>query len=138
MLDFPADKKIIIFDGVCNLCNQSVLKVIKLDKKNTFLFTSLQSETGKEILEHLKIDTSKIDSIILFDPKGKYYIKSSAALKIMSSFNGFWKLTQIFWLIPKALRNLVYDFIAKNRYKWFGKKDQCMIPTPELTSKFLS
>ncbi|WP_299627311.1 thiol-disulfide oxidoreductase DCC family protein [uncultured Tenacibaculum sp.] len=138
MLDFPADKKIIIFDGVCNLCNQSVLKVIKLDKKNAFLFTSLQSEIGKEVLEHLKIDTSKIDSIILFDPKGKYYIKSSAALKIMSSFNGFWKLTQIFWLIPKALRNLVYDFIAKNRYKWFGKKDQCMIPTPELTSKFLS
>ncbi|WP_299713328.1 thiol-disulfide oxidoreductase DCC family protein [uncultured Tenacibaculum sp.] len=138
MLDFPADKKIIIFDGVCNLCNQSVLKVIKLDKKNAFLFTSLQSEIGKEILEHLKIDTSKIDSIILLDPKGKYYIKSSAALKIMSSFNGFWKLTQIFWLIPKALRNLVYDFIAKNRYKWFGKKDQCMIPTPELTSKFLS
>ncbi len=138
MLDFPADKKIILFDGVCNLCNQSVLKVIKLDKKNAFLFTSLQSETGKEVLEYLKIDTSKIDSIILFDPKGKYYIKSSAALKIMSSFNGFWKLTQIFWLIPKALRNLVYDFIAKNRYKWFGKKDQCMIPTPELTSKFLS
>ncbi len=138
MVNFPENKQIILFDGVCNLCNQTVLKIIKLDKKNHFLFTSLQSEMGEKILAHLKIDPSKIDSIVLFQPKNKSYIKSSAALKIINHFGGVWKLTQFFWLFPKALRNLVYDFIAKNRYRWFGKQDQCMIPTPELTSKFLS
>ncbi|SNR16397.1 thiol-disulfide oxidoreductase DCC family protein [Tenacibaculum jejuense] len=138
MNDFPKEKQIILFDGVCNLCNDFVLKVIKYDKKNNFLFTSLQSKTGEEILAHLNIDTTKIDSIILFEPTSTYYIKSSAALKIMNSFGSVWKLTYFFWLIPKPLRNLAYDFIAKNRYRWFGKKEQCMIPTPELTSKFLN
>lgn len=138
MIDFPKDKKIILFDGVCNLCNQSVLKVIKLDQKDSFLFTSLQSDTGKQILNHLQIDTSKIDSIILFEPNSIFKIKSSAALSIMNNFGSLWKLSQVFWVIPKPIRDLIYDFIAKNRYKWFGKKDQCMIPTPELTSKFLN
>ena len=135
--NFPENKKIILFDGVCNLCNNSVLKVIKNDKKNTFLFTALQSKTGQEIIDHLKIDISKIDSIILYEPKVSYDIKSTAALKIMNHFGGLWKLTQICWIFPEGFRNLVYDYIAKNRYKWFGKKESCMIPTPELKAKFL-
>lgn len=135
--NFPENKKIILFDGVCNLCNNSVLKVIKNDKKNTFLFTALQSKTGQEIIDHLKIDISKIDSIILYEPKVSYDIKSTAALKIMNHFGGLWKLTQICWIFPEDFRNLVYDYIAKNRYKWFGKKESCMIPTPELKAKFL-
>lgn len=135
--NFPENKKIILFDGVCNLCNNSVLKVIKNDKKNTFLFTALQSKTGQEIINHLKIDISKIDSIILYEPKVSYDIKSTAALKIMNHFGGLWKLTQICWIFPEDFRNLVYDYIAKNRYKWFGKKESCMIPTPELKAKFL-
>lgn len=138
MLNLPKDKKIILFDGVCNLCNTSVLKVIKLDNKNSFVFASLQSEIGKEILNYLKVDTSKTDSIILYEPNISYDVKSSAALKIMNDFGGLWKLTQVFWIFPRPIRDVVYDFIAKNRYKWFGKKDACMIPTPELTSKFLS
>ena len=136
-MNLPENKKIILFDGVCNLCNGAVLKTIKYDKKNQFVFTALDSDTGKKILNHLKIDTTKVDSIILYEPNLAYYIKSSAALKVMNDFGGFWKLNNIFWIVPKPVRDMVYDFIAKNRYKWFGKKESCMIPTPELKAKFL-
>jgi len=137
MIDFPKNKKIILFDGVCNLCNDAVLKTIKFDKKNSFLFTSLQSKTGQEIINHLKIDVSKIDSIILYEPSISYDIKSTAALKIMTTFGGLWFLAHLFLLLPEGFRDLVYDYIAKNRYRWFGKKESCMIPTQELKNKFL-
>jgi predicted DCC family thiol-disulfide oxidoreductase YuxK len=138
MLEIPSNKKIILFDGICNLCNKSVLKVIKNDKKNTFLFAALQSEKGKEIINYLKIDISKIDSIILYETGISYDIKSTAALKIMNDFGGFWLLTQIFFVLPEAFRNFVYDYIAKNRYRWFGKKESCMIPSTHLLDKFLN
>ncbi len=137
MIDLPKNKKIILFDGVCNLCNDAVLKVIKHDHKNVFVFASLQSETGKKIIKYLNIDVSKIDSIVLFEPNVSYEIKSSAALKIMNDFGGFWNLTQLGWVFPISFRDFIYDYIAKNRYKWFGKKESCMIPTTELQSKFL-
>lgn len=137
MFDLPKNKKIVIFDGVCNLCNSSVLKVIKNDKKNTFLFAALQSKSGQEIINYLKIDISKIDSIILYEPGVSYDIKSTAVLKVMNDFGGLWFLTQAFFIFPEGLRNFIYDYIAKNRYKWFGKKESCMIPTPKLIIKFL-
>ena len=136
-LNLPADKKIILFDGVCNLCNSSVIQVINRDKKNIFLFTALQSETGQKITENLGIDTTKVDSIILYEPNKAFYIKSAAALRIMKEFSGLWKLMQVFTILPNAFNNIFYDFIARNRYKWYGKKDSCMIPTPELKAKFL-
>lgn len=136
-LNLPTDKKIILFDGVCNLCNSSVIQVINRDKKNIFLFTALQSETGQKITENLGIDTTKIDSIILYEPNKAFYVKSAAALRIMKEFSGLWKLMQIFTILPNAFNNIFYDFIARNRYKWYGKKDSCMIPTPELKAKFL-
>ncbi|WP_435254927.1 thiol-disulfide oxidoreductase DCC family protein [Tenacibaculum sp. A30] len=137
MNNIPSNKKVILFDGVCNLCNDSVLKVIKYDVKNQFVFTSLQSDIGKEITQYLGIDTSKVDSIILYEPNVAYYIKSTAALKIMNDFGGIWKLTQVVLVFPEALRNIVYDYIAKNRYKWFGKKEACMLPSKEIQEKFL-
>ena len=137
MIELPENKKIILFDGVCNLCNQTVLRIIKLDKKDNFRFTSLQSEMGKKIIEHLKIDTSKVDSIILFEPKTAYYLKSTAALKIIGTFGGIWVVSKFLLFFPSFIRDFVYDIIARNRYKWFGKKDQCMIPTPDLLSKFI-
>ncbi|CAM1340792.1 thiol-disulfide oxidoreductase DCC family protein [Tenacibaculum aestuarii] len=137
MNSIPSNKKVILFDGVCNFCNNSVLKVIKYDTKNQFVFTSLQSAVGKEITQYLGIDTSKIDSIILYEPNVAYDIKSTAALRIMNDFGGIWKLTQVFLIFPESLRNLVYDYIAKNRYKWFGKKEACMIPSKEIQEKFL-
>ena len=137
MIDLPKNKKLILFDGICNLCNNAVLKVIKNDRKNTFVFTALQSETGEKVINHLKIDISKLDSIILYEPNVSYDIKSTAALKIMNDFGGFWKATQLFLIFPERFRNLIYDYIARNRYKWFGQRESCMLPTPELKNKFL-
>jgi predicted DCC family thiol-disulfide oxidoreductase YuxK len=138
MFDIPKNKKIIIFDGICNLCNNSVLKVIKYDKKDSFIFVALQSKNGQDIINYLKIDSSKIDSIVLYEPGIAYDIKSTAVLKIMKDFGGFWFLTQIFEILPITIRDFFYDYIAKNRYKWFGKEESCMIPTPELKAKFLN
>lgn len=137
-LGVPKNKKLILFDGVCNLCNSSVLYVIKRDKKNTFMFAPLQSETGKRIIEKFNIDTTKTDSILLYNPeKDKINYKSKAALKIASQLGFPTNILAVFLIIPSFISNWVYDFIAKNRYKWYGKKEVCMIPTPELKSKFL-
>ena len=137
MIDLPKDKQVILFDGVCNFCNKSVLKVIKHDTKNRFIFTAIQSDKGKLIIDYLGIDTAKVDSIILYNPNISYDIKSSAAIKIMNQFSGFWKGSYIFWIFPEVIRDKVYDFIAKNRYEWFGKKDNCMIPSKKIREKFL-
>ncbi|WP_425237137.1 thiol-disulfide oxidoreductase DCC family protein [Ulvibacterium sp.] len=131
------DKKVILFDGVCNLCNNSVQFIIKRDRKDVFRYAALQSEIGKELLAERNIDTSKVDSIILIEPGVAFYTKSDAALEIGRSFGGAWILLSVFYLIPSSLRNIVYDFVAKNRYRWFGRKDACMIPTPDLKAKFL-
>jgi predicted DCC family thiol-disulfide oxidoreductase YuxK len=137
MIDIPKNKKVILFDGVCNLCNNAVTIAIKYDKKNTFLFAAIQSESGKKILDYLDIDTSKTDSIILYESGVSYEIKSTAALSVVNDFGGIWKITKIAFLFPKAFRDIVYDFIAKNRSKWFVKKDNCMLPTAALKAKFL-
>ena len=130
------DHKIILFDGVCNLCNGAVTYIIKRDKKNLFKFAALQSEIGQQLISKFNIDTSKVDSIILIDGE-KHYEKSSAALRIAKYLSGAYPLLFGFMVVPKFIRNAVYDYIAKNRYKWFGKKESCMIPTAELKSKFL-
>lgn len=136
--NIPKDKKIILFDGICNLCNSSVLYVIKRDINNEFLFAPLQSNIGEAIINEFNIDITKTDSILLYNPKNqKIYSKSTAALKIASSLNFPTKLLSAFFIIPAFIRNWGYDFIAKNRYKWYGKKESCMIPTPELKAKFL-
>lgn len=137
MIDLQTNNKIILFDGVCNFCNNTVLKIIKYDTKNQYVFAALQSDIGKEITTYLNIDTSKIDSIILYEPSVTYYLKSTAALKIITSFGSFWSLAIILKYIPEKIRNYGYDFIAKNRYKWFGKKEACIIPSKEIKEKFL-
>ncbi|MCB0456331.1 MAG: thiol-disulfide oxidoreductase DCC family protein [Flavobacteriaceae bacterium] len=128
--------KIILFDGVCNLCNSSVNFVIQHDAKNHFKFAALQSEVGQQLISKYKIDTTKTDSIILID-NNKSFVKSTAALRIAKQLNKGYPLLYGFIILPTFLRNCVYDYIAKNRYKWYGKKDSCMIPTPELKNKFL-
>ena len=137
MLNLPPNKKIILFDGVCNLCDNAVQYVIKHDKKDVFRFVALQSDLGKKILNYLNVDTSKMDSIILYEPGIAYFYKSDAALEIVKDLNVFLKWSIIFKIIPSSLRNPIYDYVARNRYKWYGKKDACMIPTPELKAKFL-
>lgn len=135
-MELPKDKKVILFDGVCNLCNSSIIFVIKHDPKDLFRFAPLQSDLGKALIKKHNIDSTQVDSIILVDQE-KAYIKSSAALRIARHLSGAYSLLSIFLIFPAFLRNVVYDYIARNRYKWYGKKDSCMIPTPELKAKFL-
>ncbi len=135
-MEIPKDKKIILFDGVCNLCNSSITFVIKHDPKDLFRYAPLQSDIGKSLLQKHQIDSEKVDSIILVDQE-KAYTKSAAALHIARSLSGAYPLLAIFLIIPAFIRNLVYDYIARNRYKWYGKKESCMIPTPALKAKFL-
>jgi len=137
MDDIPVDKKIILFDGICNLCDAAVQFVIKRDKKDVFRFLAIQSDFGQEIIKFIGIDISKTDSIILYEPGKAYYHKAEAALKISKELGGIYSLLTIFTLLPKGISNIVYDFIARNRYKWYGKKDACIIPTPAIRAKFL-
>ncbi|TXI69583.1 MAG: thiol-disulfide oxidoreductase DCC family protein [Flavobacterium sp.] len=135
--DLPKDKKIILFDGVCNLCDSSVQYVIKHDKKDIFRFVALQSELGQNILKHIGINPIHTDSIVLYEPGISYFYKSTAALEIAKGLSGIFTLASIFTLLPSGIRDFIYDYVARNRYKWYGKKKICMIPTPELKAKFL-
>ncbi|MCF6182221.1 thiol-disulfide oxidoreductase DCC family protein [Lutibacter sp.] len=130
------NKTIILFDGVCNLCNSSINFIIKHDTKKQFLFASLQSDATKDLLLQFGIKNSPIDSIILVK-NNKIYKKSTAILKISKHLNYGLKFCYVFIIIPKYWRDLAYDFIAKRRYKWFGKRESCMKPSLELKSRFL-
>ena len=130
------NQKIVLFDGVCNFCNSSVNFIIDHDKNNRFKFAALQTEAGQELLKKFDLPTKNFDSFILVDGD-KCYKKSSAALRVVKEFPGLWKLLYAFIIIPPFVRNIFYNIISKNRYKWFGKRDECRMPTPELREKFL-
>jgi len=129
---------IILFDGVCNLCNGAVNFIIDHDPQMNFKFAAIQSKTGSRLMQELKISTSNLtpESIILIE-QNRFYTHSTAVLKIALQLKGFWKLTYSFILVPKFLRDWAYRLIAKNRYRWFGKQESCRIPTPELTERFI-
>ncbi|GGI25110.1 thiol-disulfide oxidoreductase DCC family protein [Pedobacter mendelii] len=126
---------VIFFDGVCNLCNASVQFTIEHDKKNVFKFTALQGEYAKTILPKFNVDIEKMNSILLVENE-KLYTKSSAALRVAKELSGLLPILYAFIIVPKFIRDWVYDIIAKNRYKWWGRQESCWIPTPELKSKF--
>lgn len=131
------NKKIVLFDGVCNLCESSVQWIIQRDKKEAFVFASQQSEVGKDILLYLGIDTKKMDGIVLYEPGVAYFIKSDAAMEVLKEMPFPYSLLRIFRFLPVSIRDVVYDYIAKNRYRWYGKKDACWLPTKELRARFL-
>lgn len=137
-MKLPENKKIILFDGVCNLCQASVQFVINHDQKDVFRFVSLQSELGQEIIKYIGIANQNIDSVILYEPGISYYYKSDAALQIAKNLGGIFHLGTLFRILPTRFRNFLYDCIAKNRYKWFGKQKKCLVPTLELAAKFLA
>jgi predicted DCC family thiol-disulfide oxidoreductase YuxK len=129
-------KPIILFDGICNLCDGAVQFVIKHDPEKKFLFASLQSEAGQRLLKQYKLSVENFNSFILIKDE-KVYSKSTGALKVARQIKGVWSLLYIFIIIPAFIRDTVYTWIAKNRYKWFGKKETCMMVTPEFSARFL-
>ena|SRR5688572_15981092 len=132
----PQESNIVLFDGVCNLCNGLVQFIIKRDPAGVFKFASLQSDYGQQQLEKFNIDKNLLHSIILVRDS-QYYQRSDAALEIAKKIKGGWRVLYAFKIIPRFLRDGIYNLIAKNRYRFFGKKDACWIPTPELKERFL-
>ncbi|GAE32202.1 thiol-disulfide oxidoreductase DCC family protein [Alkalihalobacillus hemicellulosilyticus] len=128
-------KRIVLIDGDCHICNQSVQFIIKRDPDAQFQFASLQSELGQQLLTNHKISSST-NSMVLIE-NNRHYLRSTAVLRICKQLKGLWKLSYIAIIFPRILRDAVYRIVANNRYKWFGKKDQCPIPTPEMQKRFL-
>lgn len=128
---------IVLFDGVCNLCNSTVQFIIKRDTHNQFKFSSLQSEYGQNFLKERNLASSDFKSIILYEHEVAYYTKSTAALKIAQNLGFPYNLLSVFLLIPSFIRDWIYSLISKYRYHLFGKKDSCMVPTPENKRKFI-
>lgn len=136
MKEIPENKTVLLFDGVCNFCDAYVQKVIQWDKKDQFVFASLQSEIGHRILNHIGLPHT-LDSIVYYKPGYAYYTKADAILQILKDTGRWWSPLFLIKLMPSRIRNYAYEWFAKNRYKWYGKKEACTIPTPEQRKKFL-
>jgi predicted DCC family thiol-disulfide oxidoreductase YuxK len=132
-----ADQPVILFDGVCNFCNGAVNFVIKRDKKVKLRFSTLQSGSALQLLGKFNLSAMDLNSFV-FVENDKAYTRSTAALKVFRYLNGLWPLMYGFIIVPRFLRDLVYKLIAKNRYRWFGIKNECMVPTPDIRSRFLN
>jgi predicted DCC family thiol-disulfide oxidoreductase YuxK len=129
-------KNVVVFDGVCNLCSWGVRFIIRRDHKNTFLFAPIQSKAGAQLLLKHGIQTENIETFLLIKD-GVPYTKSDAVFEIIAEFKGAWKVLLIFRFLPRIFRDFMYRVIARNRYRMFGKKDQCMIPSSDIKAKFL-
>jgi predicted DCC family thiol-disulfide oxidoreductase YuxK len=127
---------IVLFDGVCHLCNSSVNFIIAHDRHRYFKFAPLQSTVGQELLGRHHLSTDTLDTFVLIEG-GAAYTRSTAALRVARRLGGLWPLLYAGIVVPKPLRDLVYSFIARNRYRWFGKKESCMMPTPDVKERFL-
>ena len=130
------NRHIVIFDGLCNLCNGAVNFIIKRDPKAIFVFTPIQSDLADKLMRDHQIISAEIDTFLLIK-NGKAHIRTDAALEITKDLSGLWFLFRVFRIIPPSLRDILYRLIAKNRYKHFGKRDECMIPTQELRERFI-
>ena len=127
---------LILFDGVCNLCSALVQFVIRHDPAAQFRFAPIQSEIGREIFQSHGLNPADLQTFV-FIAEGRLFLRSDAAIEIVSRFGGAWRICKIFQFIPRALRNAIYSLIARNRYRWFGRKEVCMVPTAEIRERFL-
>ncbi|MEZ5039169.1 MAG: thiol-disulfide oxidoreductase DCC family protein [Saprospiraceae bacterium] len=132
----PRDKPILLFDGVCNLCNGFVQFLIKRDPNGQFRFTALQSEVGQQLLKEAGMAHNELSTVVLYN-NGQFYTHSDVPLEVSWLLGSFWRIFYIFKWIPVSFRNAIYTWIASNRYRWFGQKASCMIPTPALKKRFL-
>ena len=131
------ETSVLLFDGVCNLCNSLVRFIINRDPKMKFSFAALQSEIGQALLKNLGLPIDNFDTLV-FIKKNQYFLKSSAVLNVLKETGGIWKLLYIFIIIPLPLRDFIYNIVAKSRYKIFGRQNSCMLPVPEIKHRFLS
>ena len=132
-----SSSQVVLFDGVCNLCSYSVQFIIKRDKHNKFLFASLQSPFGQDQLKVAGLDANEFYSIVLLKD-GKVFLRSDAALEMVRQLSGLWPVLYIFKIVPRFVRDFFYNIISKNRYRLFGKRESCMIPSPEMKAKFIT
>ena len=130
-------RHVVLFDGVCDLCNGFVQFIIRHDKHERFMFGPLQSPEGQALLKDTPVDPGKLDTVV-YVRHDRILSRSTAALYIMRDLGGAWPLMAVFLLVPPPLRDMVYRIIANNRYRWFGKRDSCMIPTPALRARFIN
>lgn len=130
------ENPVILFDGVCNFCNGMVNFLIRQDRKGILRFAALQSSSGQRLLGQYGLPLQSFNSFVLIEG-GKVYTSSTAGLRLYKHLPWYWQWTQLFWIIPPFLRNAVYDLIARNRYRWFGRKEQCLVPTAEVRERFL-
>ena len=131
-----SNDQVVLFDGLCNLCNGLVIFIIKRDTKSKFKFAALQSQPGQTLLRKFGLSENDINTLVYIKGE-KYFLKSSAVLYLLKDLGGFWKIFFVFIIIPKFIRNIFYNLIAKTRYRILGKRETCMVPYPELQNKFL-
>jgi predicted DCC family thiol-disulfide oxidoreductase YuxK len=127
---------ILLFDGVCNLCNGAVQWILKRDRQERFRFASLQSDVGQQLLEQYGLTDPNLDSIVMVQDD-RFYTHSDVPLEVARQLGGFWQLGYIFKVMPRSVRDTVYRFIAKNRYRWFGKEESCWLPQAKWKARFL-
>ena len=132
----PRDQPILLFDGVCNLCNGFVQWVIRRDPEDHFRFAALQSETGRRLLAEAGMPVDALSTVVLYE-EGRFYTHSEAALRVWRRLGGAWSWLYALRVVPRSLRDAVYHWVARNRYRWFGRRTACMIPTPGLRARFL-
>jgi predicted DCC family thiol-disulfide oxidoreductase YuxK len=136
MKNLPKNKGIVLFDGYCNLCSWSVQFIIKRHQKDYFRFASLQSATARQIRDRLKIPLNSTESVVLIENESAYY-RSTAALRIAKNLTGLWPLSYSLIIVPEIIRDYIYTVIAKNRFKWFGKRTECYLPKKNEQQLFL-
>ncbi|WP_254278936.1 thiol-disulfide oxidoreductase DCC family protein [Haloarcula marina] len=136
MSDAPTDHPVLLFDGVCNLCNGVVQFLIPRDPAGRIKYAPLQSEAGRELVERTELSTDGLDSVILVEA-GRAYTKSAAVIRVAELLGYPYRFARVGRLVPRAVRDAVYDFVAANRYDWFGKKDRCMVPDEDVSDRFL-
>ena len=134
--DIPDDAAVVLFDGVCNLCSGFVQFILPRDSEGKYRFASLQSDVGQALLAEHDLATAELDSVVLIED-GESYVKSSAIIQIATGLGGAYRLLSPFRYVPRAVRDRIYDFVAEHRYRWFGKKDRCMMPSSDVEGRFL-
>lgn len=127
---------VVLFDGICNLCHHTVQFIVLRDKKGVFRFASLQSTIGKQLIDQHQLSVDYLNTLVVIEGK-RAYLRSDAVLKIAQRLGGWWSLAMIFWIVPRFIRDAVYNWVSRNRYRWWGKKEQCLLMTPDLRERFL-